>query len=163
MKSQKFKRMFLGVLVVILGAVWWDNLKLFQSQQNQHENIFEEQTVSAKQSAQAKGALVYKPPRVNPFRKPDAEDQNSNRLGQNNAIATVIIEKPSSRHKLLGVLKDKKQPQAVVNSEQGNTTVLSISDSLENWILIIVDTNLIVFRNEKLYDTLWLETKITLQ
>ena len=162
MKSPKLKGIILGALVIVLLAVWWDNLKLFYGNENDYEGAVQFEVKPEKQSKETSEILVFKSPKVNPFRKPDLENVETNRV-QQNVVALVEVEKPSSRHKLLGVLKDKKKPQAVVNSDQGNTAVLSVSDSLENWVLIIVDTNFIVFRNEKIYDTLWLEAKVKMQ
>ncbi len=163
MKSQNLKRIILAVLAIVLFAVWWDNLKLFYGNENKYDDLVQFEGKPVKKITQRNLQLEYKPPRVNPFWRADLIDNENRQLQERIAVAPVIIEKPSSRHKLLGVLKDKKKPQAVLNSNQGTTAVLSVSDSLENWVLITVDTNLIVFRKEKIYDTLWLATNIKME
>lgn len=147
----------LVILTVLLIAIWWDNLKLFNQSESKYVLPIENQIAIQDVRSDKKEILAFKPPRVNPFLKSEFMEEKSTQT-QNREFAVVKIEKPSSRHRLLGVIKDKKKPQAVINSSEGNTAVLSISDSLVNWVLIRVDTNLIVFKNDKLYDTLWLET-----
>lgn len=163
MKSPKVKKIILVGLTVLLAFIWWDNLKLFYQSEPSYPTVEKNEYFKKETEAPKTTKLAFKTPRVNPFAKADFDASRQKTTPKNESLAVVNIEKPSSRHRLLGVLNDKKRPQAVINSSEGNTAVLSISDSLISWELVRVDTNLIVFKNDKLLDTLWLETKASQQ
>lgn len=160
MKSHKSKKIFLGVLLLILSLVWWDNLKLFYG--NSYTIDFDSKVESKPMAKNTELELAYKTPRVNPFKVSQLKTTIAVKQQKKTKTKPVKLNKPSSMHKLLGVLKDKELSQAVVNSSETGTTVMALDDSVGTWKLTTINLDHVIFKRDKNYDTLWLEAQVSL-
>ena len=160
MKSHKTKKIFLGILLLILSMVWWDNIKLFYG--NSYAVNFENKAESKPIAKRIELELKYKAPRVNPFKVSLSQTTTTAKKQKKTRTKPVKLNKPSTMHKLLGVLKDKEHSQAVVNSSKTGTTVMALDDSVGTWKLTTINSDHVIFKRDKNYDTLWLEAQVSL-
>lgn len=160
MKSQKTKRILLGVLLLIFAMAWWDNLKLFYG--NSYTISFDSKTESRPIAKNTVLELEYKTPRVNPFKVSQSQTTIAAKQQKKTRTKPVKLNKPSTMHKLLGVLKDKEHSQAVINSSETGTTVMALDDSVGIWKLTTINSDHVIFKRDKNYDTLWLEAQVSL-
>ena len=160
MKSHKTKKIFLGILLLILSMVWWDNLKLFHG--NNYAISFDNKAESKPIAKSIELELKYKAPRVNPFKVSLSQTTTASKKQKKTRTKPAKLNKPSAMHKLLGVLKDKEHSQAVVNSSKTGTTVMALDDSVGTWKLTTINSDHVIFKRDKNYDTLWLEAQVSL-
>ena len=160
MKSHRTKKIFLGVLLLILSLVWWDNIRLFYG--NSYATDFDSKTESKPIARNIELELAYKAPRVNPFKISLSQTTTASKQQKKTRTKPVKLNKPSTMHKLLGVLKDKEHSQAVVNSSKTGTTVMALDDSVGTWKLMTINSDHVIFKRDKNYDTLWLEAQVSL-
>lgn len=160
MKSSTIKRTVLAVLVLVAGYIWWGNLRSFQS--SIMPNPPEQPAANnVEPGDKTRGQIAYVEPKVNPFQnkpKPDLSQPVRPPVSRNERpTSRNAPPPPSARCTLKGLVKELETPQAIIVFDDRTSVVLSVSDSLDTWQLVTIRDNLVVFKQEKAYDTLWLE------
>ena len=155
MKVAAWKKWLLGILAVIMVYIWYDAFQMMYPETTGLRVTMPKDSQAA--SVSSIEQLQYRPPKVNPFRKPSmtqSQQAKSPQLNETPEPVAVFNE----QYRLIGVLRRDSQSQAVVTVDD-SSLVLSIGDSLDNWQLQQIAENSVVFNHGKNQDTLWLYTE----
>lgn len=155
MKPSRVKKILLGVLLIPLVYIWWGNLKLFSPSEAVYQPLSPPET-RAIQHTPNPGSLVYREPKVNPFRRPNIK-QTATTQPKPKVPVTPPVQRLSTSHELAGIVNSS---QAVIKVSDGASVVLAVGDSLGGWELTQVLQQSVVFRHSKENDTLRLQTTI---
>lgn len=154
MKSQRVKWILFVILLIVLIYIWWGNIKLFTS--SSVPPAYENAVVEARSTAntQMAGQLTYSEPRTNPFKRYNVASAQPPPASRQPKPATPQVPPPSSQFRLVGAVVGDKQPQAVFQSPDESTIVLTLHDTLLAWQVVAISDTLVVFAHEKQRDTL---------
>ena len=152
MKSDSYKRVLLVVLVIILAYVWWDAFDTILPSSGSYSIPAQHSTSPVLLKNRIE--LAYKEPVINPFQVPQ-RSQKTPPVPTNHAITRPNVPpRPADTYQLAGIIKRGTSSQAVVVDPGGVTQVLSIGDSLSGWSLYLVGDDRIIFRHDKVRDTI---------
>ncbi|MDH3936427.1 MAG: hypothetical protein OEV68_03735 [candidate division Zixibacteria bacterium] len=155
MKANNLKKVVLGLLAALLIYIWWGNIRTLSRSGESHDDsrvIPDEQT-----TGEISEPLAYRTVKVNPFRRPVASgDEAAQARGR--PPEETPPPKLSEVARLTGVVEKGSLSQAVIMTEDAQTFVLSLDDSLVYWCLREVAPTFAVFKQGKYHDTLWLSS-----
>lgn len=157
MKSERAKKIILGVLVLVAVYIWWGNLHLFVGTES-NEPFRNEGSKERIVNNTDGPPLKYMDPRTNPFRNSLAARSEVSQQVQK-PVPNIPPPSIDPGLTLTGVLRRGSTSQVVVASKSGTTEVLTVGDSLGPWVLTGIYENYAVFRQGKTQDTLWLFNK----
>ncbi|MBK7143318.1 MAG: hypothetical protein IPH75_14685 [bacterium] len=151
MTANRIKKILLTALVAVALYIWWGNLQLLTSQSVEEAAIVE----PIRPPVDSKRALVYQPPKINPFVLRQVEEINE--ADTLEALPSPVV--PESAHEvwqLVGIVKTKKRSTAVFSNHEGKTTVCAVGDSLGRWEVQTITDKYTIASQENWRDTLWL-------
>jgi hypothetical protein len=152
MKSKRIKQILLVLLFVVLVYIWWGNLKLFFTKQENPDYSYETSTNNQKTPSRAQ-TITFKEPKVNPFRRYDIKPTSNQQINTPES-QPPLPEYLHIQHKLNGILPKGKTSQIIVFTPQSKSMILEMGDSLGQWQLTSIGDTYAVFRQGKRYDTL---------
>lgn len=151
MTTNRVKKILLTALVAVALYIWWGNLQLLTSQRVEGTAVVE----PIPPPVAAKRALIYQPPKINPFVLRQAEEIN-----ETDTLAAlpppVAPEYANEVWQLVGIVKTRKRSTAVFSNHQGKTTVCAVGDSLGSWKVQTITEKYAIASQENCRDTLWL-------
>ena len=151
MTSNRVKKILLTTLVAVALYIWWGNLQLLTSQSVEEAAIVE----PLRPPVDSKRALVYQPPKINPFVLRQVEEINE--ADTLEALPSPVVPAPANEvWQLVGIVKTKKRAIAVFSNHQGITTVCAVGDSLGSWKVQTITEKYASASQENWRDTLWL-------
>lgn len=156
MNSEKLKRFILILLVVIAGYIWIRNLSHYQSGTSSLAPDMQKDT-SLAHSNRKKIVIVYRPPKVNPFKRADIQASSAVRGQPQLPKVPPIPEKPSTRLTLTGLIGRPPLSQGIFQDRAGVTVIKGMGDSLGTWQLIQISSDKAIFSLGRYRDTLLLK------
>lgn len=155
MKKNRLKIVLLILLTILMIYIWWGNIQSFR--QSTPAIQMDQNTLSQSSDSNKKKEIQYRKPKLNPFKK-YSNSQSITKSEVQPQKKQIIEPKISTLYILQGIITEKNSSQAIIVDMKGNSSILSINEEINNWTLTKIEKNQIIFKNEKLYDTLWLQT-----
>ena len=154
MKSNHVKKVILGLLAILLIYIWWGNIQtIYRSSESYSTNQVTSDTTPIAKSSQQ---LSYMGVKVNPFYRPNNTPDKAAKP-RTKPVEKKPPPKLSEVARLTGIVEKGTLSQAVIMTNDTQTFVLSLQDTLVYWYLNEVEPTFAVFKQGKFYDTLWLE------
>ncbi len=135
--------------------IWYGNFQTFKQAESYKQSSIG--NTYNKISNSKDRTIQYQKPKLNPFKRysisqPQSKPKTQRRQPQKTA------QKLSTQYQLQGIISEKNRSQAIIISSDSNSSIISIHEKFRDWELIKIDKNYIIFKNDKLYDTLRLQT-----
>ncbi len=155
MKKNQLKIILLVLLASLMVYIWWGNIQTF-NQSNSNEQLDDSSNnISVPHTTGQE--IKYRKPKLNPFKR-YANSQQKPKPKQLKRQPQKTSHKLSTLYTLQGIVLEKNSSQAIITNTEGNSSILSLNEHIQDWNLIQIDKNQIIFKNDKLYDTLHLQT-----
>jgi len=156
MKPNKIKIILLVILTIIALVVWLRNLNIFSSDYT-GGNARPDTTNKISPRNGDYPQIDYRPPRVNPFDISANDIRKPNKRRTSQPSLPPPPEKISGRYYVKGIIAESACPQAVLQSTEDPGINITTGDSLDGWIVTIINDTIILLNHGKYRDTLLFE------
>lgn len=140
-------------MVIILIYIWWGNISQFSSSSSSYYQIDTTKVTATDSSRIDSLSLEFKPPKLNPFKRPASEPPAANQRMTTPQPTPMKTPKISQTYSIKGFILDSRLPQVILFNNQ-TTQILAVGDSLEIWTLDKITDSSAIFKHEKEYDTI---------
>jgi len=158
MKSNKIKKYILIVLISILIIIWVKNISVIEKQSDFYLLKTSDAKITSKADRQSI-KIGYLKPQLNPFSIPKPAEPNKESKQKPRKGEPEKISKISDRYRIDGIVTEKDNPQAILRIGEGPGIMISIGDTLDGWQVNKIESEFIIFSQEKNRDTLFLPIK----
>lgn len=156
MNSKHVKIFVLIALTAVMVYLWWGNLLPSGPIQSiSGRGSTGGRAVST--SAANADPMVYRPAKLNPFKRFDVASPPTTKSGPPQGTAKPHSVKLSSKMALAGFVAGAPRTQVVLQDQAGATVTKSLGDTIYDWKLIQVTSTMAIFAAGKQRDTLFLK------
>jgi len=157
MKSDRIKKGLFVVLGLIAVYIWWGNIDLMFNQGKVYQIPATKSNHSSISSSGSNAQLPFRKVRINPFRRMSIT-QNQQQPTQTKNNDSPPPHPLHLSYFLTGILHRGQSSQAVLETNDGQSLVLSVNDSIQNWELKQVESDHAIFHQGRYHDTLRLNS-----
>ncbi|GEM_PF-2134802 len=154
MKSDKVKKIFLGILAVIAIVIWVRNIGIIKGS----PEFYRETGMDSKGIISDKyifPEIPYQKPRINPFKA----SASASRQTPSSPISAPNVNSskkppPSSIYIFDGFVLGSGNSQAILKSKTGQIFLIAPKDTVDGWVAVSIESGFIVFKSDQRFDTL---------